>query len=108
MDKYEQYIKERSGLSLYEDNDGFFTYQIQDNNMFIQDLFVAKQARNSGVGRRYSETIDKIANENDCRTITCNICVRANNYMDSFNFIKKMGYQVFKNEYTLVYLIKEL
>lgn len=108
MDKYEQYIKERSGLSLYEDKDGFFTYQIENNCMFIQDLFVAKHSRKSGVGKRYSDLIDKIAKENGCDKISCTVCVRAKNYIDSFNFIKKMGYQVFKNEYTLVFLVKEL
>jgi GNAT superfamily N-acetyltransferase len=108
VNKYKQYIKERKGLDLYEDEYGFFTYQIQDNKMFIQDLFVLPEFRNSGVGESYSKKIDKLALDNNCTHNVCTVCVRAKNYIDSLNFIKKMGYQVTNDEYTLVYLIKEL
>lgn len=108
MDKYANYIKERTGGSLYEDKNGFFTYRIEDKDFYVDELYVVKRNRNSGIGRQYSELIDKIAKDNKCSRCICTVCVRAKNYQDSFNFIKKMGYEVSKSEYTLIYLVKEL
>lgn len=105
---YSEYISERNGAKLYEDEDGFFSYRILGTDFFIDDLYVSKEKRKTGIGKRFSDKIDKLAKENDCTRNVCTVCVRADNYEDSFKFIQKMGYKVDKIEYVLIYLIKEI
>lgn len=108
MDKYAQYVKERTGAELFEDENGFFVYRVDGRNFMVDEIFVLPENRKNGIGRKYSDMIDKMSRENGCSQNICTVCVRSNNYIESFNFIKKMGYKVFKDEYTLLYLIKEL
>ncbi len=108
MDKYAAYIKERSGGLLYEDKFGFFTYRIEDENFIVDEIFVVPRFRNNGQGKTYSNKIEEFAKDAGCKHVVCTVCIRSKNYMDSFKFIEKMGYRVLKNEYTLIYLVKEL
>lgn len=108
MNKYAAYIKERQNAELFEDENGFFVYRVDGKNFFIDEIFVLKEKRSNGIGRTYSNKIDNLAKENECSNLICTVCIRANNYQDSFEFIKKMGYKVLKSEYTLIYLVKEL
>lgn len=108
MDKYAAYIKERKGAELFEDTNGFFTYRIDGKYFYIDEIFVLSNKRKQGIGKKYSGIIENLAKENKCDLLICTICTNANNYIDSFGFIKRMGYKSFKSENTLVYLIKEI
>ena len=108
MEFYSEYIKERKGAELFQDEDGFFTYRILGTDFFIDDLYVSKDKRKTGIGKKFSEKIDKMAKDNNCTRNICTVCVRANNYEDSFKFIQKMGYSVDKIEYVLIYMSKEI
>lgn len=108
MNKFAKYIKERKNAELYEDENGFFTYRVLGEDFFIDDIFVLEEKRNNGIGKLYSDKIDNLSKESGCKRNICTVCVRADNYLESFKFIQKMGYTVDKTENVLIYLIKEL
>ncbi len=47
---YGQYLLEREGISILENEYGFITYSITDNNCLIYDMFIAKEHRLNGNG----------------------------------------------------------
>lgn len=108
MELYKLYLKERENADLYTDEKGFFVYVIKDSEMQVNEIFVKKEYRLSGVGKEYSDKIDSIARENNCNTIYGFVCLKDPNWQGSYKFQEKMGYKFLKNEDTLFILKKEL
>lgn len=70
---YHQYITERNGFELIENEAGFLVYKINGIECFIVDMFVAKDKRNKYYGTDLINELVKIALENKCINITANI-----------------------------------
>lgn len=68
---YAQYIKERQGLSILENENGFIIYKLTEQECFIQDMFVQKEYRRAGVGKDLLNRLKDIAC--GCDVILANI-----------------------------------
>lgn len=108
MEKYKAYIKERENLELYEDDNGFFTYKVEEGVFFISDLFVLPEYRNSGVGEKYARKIEDFAKEHGCEILVCTTCLDATNWEQSHKYIKSNGYYEVNVQGPMVYYKKEL
>ena len=108
MDKYRQYILEREGADLYEDENGFFTYRIEAKEFFVCDLFVLPDRRRDGHGKNYHDIIASMAKNNKCKRLTCTVCYEADNWEESKVFIESLGFKFLFNKRTLLYYVKDI
>ncbi len=105
---YAQYIKEREDVDTYEDERGFFTYQVSNDSFHVVDLFILPKFRNNGVGKEYSDKIEELAKESNCKQTFCSTCTQALNWKQSNKYILSNNYKKIKEVGVMVYYIKEL
>jgi len=88
---YSQYIKEREGLEILEVENGFISYRIKDNWIYISDIFVNKDHRRTKLATELADSIiDKAINQGITK-LYCQVDLKALNWEDSSNFIKAYG-----------------
>lgn len=68
---YAQYIDERQGLKIIEDEHGFITYKIKDEECFLAEMFVRKEYRRAGYGAKLLDRLIETAQ--GCEYICANI-----------------------------------
>lgn len=106
---YALYIEEREGKSMLEDERGFATYFYPESTIvYIQDVFVRKEHRRSGVARHYFDIINKEAKEKGCSFCITSIDPKAKNSYASERWTEKNGYEFTKNRDNLDWYCKEI
>lgn len=105
MNLYAEYIKERENLEIIKHEKGFLTYRVEDDHLFISDLYITPSARGTGVARELSDRAYEIAKKDK---VLCAVCTDANGWKESFRFIQHMGYKPLQQVHNMIYLIKEL
>lgn len=68
---YGQYLLEREGISILENEYGFVTYSITDNNCFIYDMFITKEHRLNGNGVKLVNELVGIAKSLKAEYLFC-------------------------------------
>lgn len=65
---YGQYVEEREGKGIVEDQFGFATYLYNSTRkeMYVVDVFVVKERRQSGIAKGYFDQIEEKAKELNC------------------------------------------
>lgn len=105
---YGRYIKEYSNTDIYESNEGFFTFRINDDECFVEDLYIAPEYRRDGMGNKFANKIENIAKENGCKYIMCTVCKNASDPNRSSLFIRNNGYIVDKVTDNGIFYKKEI
>ena len=108
MNLYAEYIEEREDAKLYHDEDGFFTYKLLNDAFFVKDLYVRKEKRREGIGNKYAKKIEELAKKHDCLVIFCTVCVEANNWEVSKEYIESNDYSYVNKVDTMIYFKKEI
>lgn len=110
MEFYAEYVKDRKGAELVVTNCGFYVYSIHDEGktFFIEECFVTKNKRRSREASREFNNILELAKDLGCVRMEGTVCTRSLNYMESFSFIKSLGFEVDRTEFTSIFLVKEL
>lgn len=105
---YAQYIEERGGSLIIEKEWGFVTYEIQNETIFIVDLFVAKDFRIQGKARELGEEVMQIGREKGCKTLLGGWDPRALNSLDSLKAFIASGLKPLRIENGLVFFVRDL
>lgn len=63
---YAEYIKEREDFETVEDEYGFATYKIINNEVYLRDIFTLKEYRQLSMGKKLAEKVMEIAKEKGC------------------------------------------
>lgn len=74
MSLYGKYINEREGREIVENEYGFITYIINEENCFIHDAFVLPEYRRNGAAKLLMNEIIKKARENGCKFLVAGVC----------------------------------
>jgi len=108
---YGQYIKEREGVDILEDEYGFITFKFIDNETcYIVDVFVVEEMRRNNVASKYAKKVEDIAKERGCKYMLGSISTLANNFNASEKLMMANEYK-FKetnSKQNMVYYIKEV
>lgn len=108
---YGQYIKERGGVDILEDDHGFATFKFIDKDTcYIVDIFVVKEMRRNNKASDYAKEIEIIAKERGCKYMLGSLSTFATNFNASEALMKANGYK-FKetnSKKNMVYYLKEL
>lgn len=67
---YAKYISEREDAKIIENESGFLTYKIFNNEILILNLFVDKDCRKKGICTNLIYELEGIAKENRCDIIS--------------------------------------
>lgn len=91
---YAQYILEREGFEIIEDEHGFATYRIKGEECYLRDVFIKPEFRQTGVGRSYVEKISDIAKVAGCKLLTTTACPFSEGVTESVTAILKVGFKI--------------
>lgn len=110
MSLYSEYIKERENKHIIEFDNAFVSYKINNNFLFIEDMYIRSEYRRNNIGKLLDTMIQYEAINNKCNYIICSVSIFANNFVNSIRVIKHSGYKYYTKNKTLkqIYFIKEI
>lgn len=105
---YADYIKEREGFDIIEDQYGFATYKIFGEECYLRDIYVTPQYRRSSIAMSYCDQIEQIAKESGCKFLTGSIAIGANGNTESLKAVLAAGFKLQRTTMDGIILIKEI
>jgi predicted GNAT family acetyltransferase len=106
---YAKYIQEREGKSILELEHGYATYYyVNEDTVYIEDIFVEKEYRKTGLGKKLGDLIVKGAKSKGCTQLLGSVDVRANGATDSSKFLFSYGMQLHSTNGNMIYFIKNI
>lgn len=105
---YYNYVKDRLGAEILEDDTGFIVYTINNGECFIHEMSVREIVRAQGYGKTLISDLEKIAKENNCHDITANIHLWDKNSSNTLIAALKTGFQVGKANNDVLLIFKNL
>lgn len=77
MSLYGEYLKERENKDIIESDTGFATYYFVDNAVYLENIFVTKEARRNGETFVLAGKIIEIAKAKGCTKMYGTVCPTA-------------------------------
>ena len=112
MSLYGDYIKERIGREIIEDDKGFVTYcfPAEHNNevVYLVDMYVVPEARGDNYCSVYADKIAEIGKDNGCCMMMTSLSIDANNWKISEKVITHYGFIESKKSGSMIYYVKEI
>lgn len=110
MSLYGDYIQERLGKKIIEDEFGFATYYTAYNNeyMYIEDLYVKPECRKQAKASSYADQIAEIAREKGIKKLLGSVNLLSNNPDASLKTLYGYGFKLKECVDQLIYLEKEI
>lgn len=108
MSLYADYIKEREGREIVEDEFGFATYRIARQECYIVDIYVSPEHRRSGHAKKYADKITEIARERGCTYLLGTIVPSTNGSTESMKALLAYGFQIHSCKEDMIFLTKEI
>lgn len=105
---YAQYIAEREGYEIIEDEKGFATYKIFGEECYIRDIFVEKKFRTEHVASEYADKIAAIAKEKGCKVLTGTVAPKANNSTAGVAVLLAYGFKLHDSNHQGLVFVKEI
>lgn len=108
MKMFEQYLSEHNSRKLFQNEYGFFTYQLMGEKFFVPEIFIQTEFRGTKVGDNLLDEINKIALYNDCKKIQGVVDITTNNPERSAISMIKRGFKFYHIEGTTIYFEKDV
>jgi len=106
---YAQYLEElTSNCHMYEDDKGFFIYEINDKEFYMKEIYVQKEFRQNGVAKDYDKKAVEMAKEFGCVYIKGSVVPVNNGATISLKMQLALGYELLYCDGFTIYLKKEL
>ncbi len=110
MSLYKEYLKEREGIEVYENDCGFISYSYIEevNALYLAEFYVIPAKRNTPAGYRLYQRAVNLAKSNGCTKIMGSVDVSTNGYELSEKLMGKLGFRFYKKVGYLIYFIKTI
>lgn len=106
---YAQYVEEREGASVYESERGFLVYQILGPEVYVKDLYVRPDFRNSGEAADMANQVAALAKAQGCLRMSGSVCPRAKGATDSLKVLLAYGMKLHSiGTDGLIYFVKDI
>lgn len=106
---FSRYIQEREGKNIIEKEHGFLTYFfVSDTVCYVEDIFVVKEQRRSGLATELGKELEAIAKEAGIKKILGSVDLKAKTKTESMKFLLDYGFELKDNTGSLIYLIKDV
>lgn len=106
MSLYKDYVKEREGLETLESPHGFALYKIKDNECYIQDIFVDRMHRRSGIAAEMADKVADMAKEQGCIWLVGSVDTRAKGSDTSIKVLLAYGMKFSTAKGDMLYFVK--
>lgn len=108
MSLFGDYIKERAGKQIVEDEFGFATYSFIKEGCYIEDLYVIPAQRKSGHASRLADRIVNVCKSKGCTALIGTVATGANGATDSLKVLLAYGFKLQSAQNEMVLLRKEI
>lgn len=105
---FANYIKERQGKEIIEDNYGFATYSFVKGDVYIEDIYVNPDARSRAHASGYADKIAEIAKERGCKNMIGTVVPSTNGSTTSLKVLLAYGFQLHSSANDFIVFKKEL
>ena len=104
MSYWKQYFKETKGWETLEIEDGFATYEVFEDCIFIHHSFIRPDKRDKGVGKKLMFEVSKIAKRHKKDMIRC--AIDLNTYTANKNLLRYLhnGAKIWSAETSFIYM----
>lgn len=105
---YANYIYEREGKSILEDEFGFATYLFTGEHCYIEDIYVASEHRRGRHATRYLDEISRIALQNGYSKLLGSVNIKLGDPVSSLYGMCYYGFKPISTEKNMIYFEKLL
>lgn len=105
---YAEYISEREGKHILEHAQGFATYVFMEKGCYIEDIFVRKEYRQTGVAAHLADQIAEIAKERGYKQLFGSVVPSANGSTTSLNVLLSYGFRLESCTNNFILMVKEI
>jgi hypothetical protein len=105
---YFDYIKEREGLEVLENESGFITYKITGDECFIKNMFITPKMRSTFLLKNMIDLLCEIAFIRKCKFISANIDLQDEGAGRTLVAALKIGFRLARAQNDILLIIKEL
>lgn len=105
---YAKYIKERDDREILEDEYGFITYKILNQECFIYDMCVDLSSRVGSRGRALIDSLVEIAHAADCSFISANVFLSDKGSSNTLLAAIRVGFKAVKANNDIIFIVKEI
>jgi GNAT superfamily N-acetyltransferase len=105
---YAQYLAERCGHECLETEYGFASYVINDDTVYITNIFVVPSMRRAGVGTHLADRICALARQQGCTRLLGSIDPSAYGAHESLLGLLAYGMTISHVDHGVVFFKKEL
>ena len=106
MSMLQKYLSEKEGLTYFEGKHWFFTYKIfkKEKAMYVAHFYLEEEERRKGHDSEMSADIHRVAFENDCNFISCEVDLRHHEPERSMYALIKQGFKILRVDNNFIYL----
>src|SRR5665213_2542353 len=109
LSHYGQYLTERSGRGIVENEDGFATFEyVSDDIVYIVDLFVVPEKRRQRVAANLADKIVEAAAEHGCKYLLGSVDATAKGAEASIQVLERYGMKPYRVAEPMIFYIKEI
>jgi GNAT superfamily N-acetyltransferase len=108
MSLYADYVKEREGKFIIEDNLGFAVYTISGEVCYIVDIYVVPDQRKNGLASSYADLIVEAAKEAGCTKLLGSVDPTTNGATASLKVLLAYGFSLSCIDDNLIYFVKDI
>lgn len=108
MSLYAEYVREREGKFVIENDKGFATYTFVNDGCYIEEIFVVKEHRKSGQAAEFADQIVKIAKEKGFNRLYGTVAPQAHGSTESLKVLLAYGFRLQTSNQNLIVMVKEI
>lgn len=108
MSLYGDYIKEREGYDIVENEKGFATFSVQGVECYLRDLYVRPEFRKEGVASALADEVQKRAKDMGATILVGSVCSGMNGANESIKVLQAYGMKLCGTNNDFIYFNKEI
>lgn len=108
MSLYADYVKERLNKSTIESEHGFVVFQLFDEDVYIEDVYIAPEQRSNGLGRIFIEAVNSIAKDKGKKYLTTTVRPSAAGSTHSLKCVLGVGFELYSATQDAIFFRKEV
>lgn len=105
---YAAYLKEREDFQLLEREDGFATYKILGDELYLRDIFVSASRRLNKVASEIANEVASIGLRAGCKYMSGTVSVLAKNPTAATTALIRYGFHIVMAQHETIYFRKDL
>jgi predicted GNAT superfamily acetyltransferase len=103
---YAQYLKDREEYEIVENEFGFATYKVFENEVYIRDIYVVPEKRKVGMAKTMADQVCFYAKQKGAQKLIGSVDITASGATDSLKVLLAYGMSIQSLNGSMIYLFK--